>query len=497
MSAEHTKWDKLKNNYLKQVEQALASTNHPKSSDVLRDVDEHLDRKCAELKPDKQSWEGYQQILIEMGPPDDYAELLAEAARPADTGPWKWLNTLLAIIFVFTMIVVGGYLIYNAETNPPDDNTAKPSTVLPQPIPPFELTERLPGTWQTVDFVRSINDFEPGRQQWGHDFHLKQLIFYKNGTTSGPWEWNEQFLRHTGNLNVSHYTVRQIQGQLYLFMEWNSGDVTIRGQDPCYYVLKKIEPSPVAYIIIFKSSASSQVRTARQLLALFNESHPPGIQTHHYRTKIEDGILVGGICTDSRSDAEAVRQMLDRHESLEFIGMKPFTSEGFEQYQQHKQVSLSSPSEQTESTPVVLSELPEKDIVLHQPDCTAAYVQSVLGTPNRIDYDGRLLRYHDAGFGFWFSQNGPLSEIRLNEDCRARLKSGISLQSSRQDVFTVYGEPIRIVDADDLHHKNDESILYRKGNISRIYYGCHGLIFWFKDDTINQIVIFKGSLVHE
>ena len=78
MNFDYEKWQSLKNNYLKQVEQALASINHPKSGELLHDVDEHLENKYAELPLDQQNWEGCQQILIEMGPPSDYAELLAE-----------------------------------------------------------------------------------------------------------------------------------------------------------------------------------------------------------------------------------------------------------------------------------------------------------------------------------------------------------------------------------------------------------------------------------
>ena len=42
MTSEHQQWQKLKNNYLKQVEDALASIGHPKNSDILKDVECHL-----------------------------------------------------------------------------------------------------------------------------------------------------------------------------------------------------------------------------------------------------------------------------------------------------------------------------------------------------------------------------------------------------------------------------------------------------------------------
>jgi bla regulator protein BlaR1 len=43
----------------------------------------------------------------------------------------------------------------------------------------------------------------------------------------------------TGESRPALYTIKEIDGNLYMFFEWISGDVTIRGQKPCYYVLKK------------------------------------------------------------------------------------------------------------------------------------------------------------------------------------------------------------------------------------------------------------------
>ena len=150
MTSEHQKWQKLKNNYLKQVEEALASIDHPKKADVLRDVNEHLERKYAELTPNQQNWEGYQQILIEMGPPQDYAELLCEqfvSVKKTTLG----INELLAIVFVMVLIVAGGYLIYSTQKTPP------PTPKVIEKTPEFELDERVLGKWVTIDFVKQIH----------------------------------------------------------------------------------------------------------------------------------------------------------------------------------------------------------------------------------------------------------------------------------------------------------------------------------------------------
>ena len=156
--------------------------------------------------------------------------------------------------------------------------------------------------------------------------------------------------------------------------------------------------------------------------------------------------------------------------------------------------SSSTSKQQNQMPTVFVDDLEVDGIVLQKAYCTAEFVQSLLGSPTRIDYDGRLLRYTNHGFDLWFSGNQVLSEIRLNPGFKGKLDTGISLSSSKQAVFKVYGKPLDEMDAPKLNRKNDESVLYKNGNISRIYYGNPGLIFWFKDNTISQIVPFKGKM---
>jgi hypothetical protein len=231
MNVEYEKWQKLKNNYLKQVEHALASIDHPKSAEVLRDVNEHLERKYADLPLDKQNWEGYQQILIDMGPPQEYADLLTEEKTPV-TKSTSRINTLLAIVFVIVLMIVGGYLIYSAKNTSPSG---------PLSGYEFEADERVLGKWVSIDFVKTIEDFTPQEKQWKDELYLKGLTFYKDGTTSGPWTWTQGWLYHPGDHTGARYEIKDIQGRTYLFMEWISGDVTIRREEPWYYVLKKKE----------------------------------------------------------------------------------------------------------------------------------------------------------------------------------------------------------------------------------------------------------------
>ena len=240
MTSEHQQWQKLKNNYLKQVEQALAAINHPKNTDVLHDVAEHLDRKYAELYSEGKTWETFQQIITEMGPPQDYADLLTEEKPTAAKNKFG-INEFLAVVFIVVLIIVGGYLIYTAKNAPSTPATA-------EEVSEFELDERVLSKWVTIDFVKTIDDFDPAKKNWQGQLFLLSLEFQDNGKVCWEAENRKPMMLEWTKGKVepfeerpSFYYLRNINGQIYLFFEWVSGDVTIRGQKPCHYVLKKEE----------------------------------------------------------------------------------------------------------------------------------------------------------------------------------------------------------------------------------------------------------------
>jgi hypothetical protein len=97
------------------------------------------------------------------------------------------------------------------------------------------------GRWRSVDFVREMEEFEPGVKSWPGDLYLKDLEFMKDGRTSGPCTWKKGSLWHPGDRTKAKYVIKEIDGVKYLFMEWISGDVTKRGRKPWYYVLKRVD----------------------------------------------------------------------------------------------------------------------------------------------------------------------------------------------------------------------------------------------------------------
>ena len=105
---------------------------------------------------------------------------------------------------------------------------------------PFVDDPQVLGQWESVDFVADPADFTPDKPSWKGKLYLKGLGFLEGGKTPQPWwTWTKGVVIHHGDKTASHYEIKEINGKSYLFFEWKSGDVTISGMKPHYYVLKK------------------------------------------------------------------------------------------------------------------------------------------------------------------------------------------------------------------------------------------------------------------
>jgi bla regulator protein BlaR1 len=104
---------------------------------------------------------------------------------------------------------------------------------------PFISDPEAIGRWTSVDFVNSIENFDPTNKSWSGDLFLKGFVLNQNGTTSGPWQWTKGIITHPGDQTAARYLIKDFNGVKYMFFEWKSGDYTIRHEKPSYYVLKK------------------------------------------------------------------------------------------------------------------------------------------------------------------------------------------------------------------------------------------------------------------
>lgn len=240
MSEAEKTWRQMRDEYLRQIEEELTAVRHPQKKELLSDVQNHLDQRFRELAESQKTADHFRKILEDMGPAEEYAELLNEntskinPAIQTETGAWVFGNHVLTLLFVVVFIVVIVYVFSGRPfVNAPD--TAKIQQVMEN----FQLDPNLVGRWISVDFVARPEGFMPGRKNWRGDLYLKELVFYDDGRTEGPWLWTQGIIYHPGDKTEAKYFIKTIEKDQYLFFEWMSGDVTIRGMKPNYYVLKK------------------------------------------------------------------------------------------------------------------------------------------------------------------------------------------------------------------------------------------------------------------
>ena len=105
---------------------------------------------------------------------------------------------------------------------------------------PFRDDPAIVGEWESVDFVESPAKFDPGVKAWDGDLYLKEMTFLPKGKGGKPWwTWTKGVVMHSGDRTASAYEIKKIKGRTYMFFEWKSGDYTLRGAKPFYYVLRK------------------------------------------------------------------------------------------------------------------------------------------------------------------------------------------------------------------------------------------------------------------
>ena len=106
---------------------------------------------------------------------------------------------------------------------------------------PFLNDPGILGQWKSVDFVSSIGEFTPGKRTWPSDLFLKEVSFLPNGrvTPQVGWTWTKGLVLNQSDRTASRYEIRNVEGKSFLFLEWKSGDYTLRHRKPAYYVLQR------------------------------------------------------------------------------------------------------------------------------------------------------------------------------------------------------------------------------------------------------------------
>lgn len=236
MSEAEKQWRMMRDEYLRQIEAELTAVHHPRKKELLADVRDHLEQRFEDLAEGDRTDRQFQQIFEEMGPAEEYAELLKqppakkmdiEAIPPA----LHVINHLLTAVFIILFFVIVGYMLYTADAVVEADP-------MQEFILHFQPDPQVLGRWKTVDFVDTIDQFVPGKRLDQREFFLKEIAFYKDMKTSKAWLWSKGKIYHPGDQMGSNYLIKTMDGREYLFFEWAPDRNPETGKAP-YYVLRK------------------------------------------------------------------------------------------------------------------------------------------------------------------------------------------------------------------------------------------------------------------
>lgn len=115
---------------------------------------------------------------------------------------------------------------------------------------PFVDDPQLIGKWECINFVKTIDGFNPSIRMARGDLFLSQFDIAENGKMSillsnqkvyEESTWTKGLVLDKKCKTASKYEIKEIKGDSYLFYEFKNGNYTYNGREPQYYVLKKLK----------------------------------------------------------------------------------------------------------------------------------------------------------------------------------------------------------------------------------------------------------------
>jgi len=166
-------WSEVKANYLKSVEQALSAARHPRSFEILADVGHHLDRRFAELGPQERTWENFQKIITEMGPPSEYAELVGIDEKTTKSP----LSGRFVTILVLVLAGLAAAMIFLPKRLKPNDvGVTKQANVMSTNRPEVAAAIESAKSW-----LKLVDDGEY-EQSWA-----QAAEYFRNNVSEQKW----------------------------------------------------------------------------------------------------------------------------------------------------------------------------------------------------------------------------------------------------------------------------------------------------------------------
>lgn len=114
---------------------------------------------------------------------------------------------------------------------------------------PFIDDKEVSGKWTVRDFVKNISDFSPNSQNCPEEhLYFKTVNFepngyctltYMNKRTAYNINWTNGSLIYIREKKTENYSLLNIEGKQYLFIQWKNGDYIYGGVKPWYYVFER------------------------------------------------------------------------------------------------------------------------------------------------------------------------------------------------------------------------------------------------------------------
>ena len=143
---------------------------------------------------------------------------------------------------------VENYAVYEKVDN--KNYTASEIKVKDDTDIPFIADKKVFGFWNCVDYVNNFDEFKLGKKSCSNDLLLTKYIFendgklfvgYSDSDTLQTLNWSKDVVINKHIDTVSEYTIKEIDNETIMFVEWKSGDYSFGGKVNGYYVFQKVK----------------------------------------------------------------------------------------------------------------------------------------------------------------------------------------------------------------------------------------------------------------
>lgn len=108
MTHPEEQWQQISNEYLAKVQTVLAGAAQDEKQQILDDIKVHLEERYHELTDDEKTWENFQHIITDLGPVEDYANLLEEKSSLIETKKNRsivfWISGIIILLILISFI---------------------------------------------------------------------------------------------------------------------------------------------------------------------------------------------------------------------------------------------------------------------------------------------------------------------------------------------------------------------------------------------------------